>query len=368
MNKTQACNISGTHKKGNSVKPGNKIFTLLLSIVICGVLYLIAPILTPFLVGILLAYLANPLVNLLMKCRLPRLLAVIIVFLVMFGILTVGILLLIPLVQDQIDILTDTLPNIITWLQNSLIPWIMDHLGLSGIVNAATLKSVITSNLSKASGMADGVLKALLHSGFQLVEFMVTLILIPVVTFYLLCDWDYVLKGIRNLVPRHVEPTFVKLVKECDSVLSAFFRGQLLVMLALGIIYSVGLVLTGLQLGVTIGIISGILSIVPYLGFISGIVAASIAASVQFGTFSAVLFVWLVFAVGHLIEHTFLTPKLVGDRIGLHPVAVIFAILAGGCLFGFMGVLLALPVASVIMVWVRFLHKRYRRSKLYQQT
>jgi predicted PurR-regulated permease PerM len=286
----------------------------------------------------------------------------------LFGILFILVLLLIPLIQDQIDVLSDTLPGILNWMQNSMIPWIMDHLGLSGVVNASTLKNVIANNITKAGGVADNLLKALLHSGFQLVELLVTLILIPVVTFYLLCDWDRVLLGIRNLIPRHVEPIIVKLVQECDTVLSAFFRGQLLVMLALGIIYSVGLMLIGLQLGLMIGLISGILSIVPYLGFISGIIAASIAAFVQFGTFSSVLFVWLVFAVGHLIEHTFLTPKLVGDRIGLHPVAVIFAILAGGCLFGFMGVLLALPVASVVMVWVRYLHKRYRRSKLYQQT
>jgi predicted PurR-regulated permease PerM len=189
---------------------------------------------------------------------------------------------------------------------------------------------------------------------------------VPVVTFYLLLDWNKIIKNIDQLLPRSIEPTIAKLIKESDQVLSAFFRGQLLVMLGLSIIYGVGLSLTGLSIGLILGLILGLISIVPYLGLIVGVLIASIAALIQFGTFSSLLSIWLVFLIGQLCESLLLTPYLVGDRIGLHPVAVIFAVLAGGTLFGFFGVLLALPVAAVLMVWLRFLNNRYHKSAFYQ--
>jgi predicted PurR-regulated permease PerM len=184
--------------------------------------------------------------------------------------------------------------------------------------------------------------------------------------FYLLIDKNTIIKKTRNLLPRRIEPTVVKITKECNSVLSAFFRGQLLVMLSISIYYSIGLTLLGLRIGLILGLIIGTISIVPYLGVIVGVIAASIAAFVQFGSFTPVLLVWLLFIVGHSLDHMFLTPKLIGDRIGLHPIAVIFAVLAGGKLFGFFGILLALPAAAVIMVWLRFLVKHYHGSRLYQ--
>jgi predicted PurR-regulated permease PerM len=273
------------------------------------------------------------------------------------------------LIQSQINSLTDVVPNSITWVQTNIVPWAQKNLGINEQpVNVDTIKKAITENLAKAGGAVGWLIQTGFQSGIKFLEFVVNLILVPVVMFYLLCDWDRLIKGIRSLIPRDIEPTVVKLTKECDSVLSAFLRGQFLVMLALGIIYSAGLMAIGLQVGLLIGVMSGLLSIVPYLGFIVGIVLASIAAFIQFGTLIAVGKVLLIFGIGHLIDPMYLTPKLVGGRIGLHPVAVIFAILAGGCLFGFMGVLLALPVASVVMVWVRYLHQRYKHSQLYQQT
>lgn len=347
---------------------GNNLFTLMLVLIGGFLLYQLSPILTPFLIGILLAYLADPLVRYLVRLKLPRLISVIIVFLILFIVIISMVLSLIPLVQDQIDTLAIVIPNIVAWMQHEIFPWLQLHMGINTeIINVDTLKSMLAENWTKASGVADVLIKGLLHSGFKVIEWMVNLVLIPVVTFYLLCDWDKVVNGVRSLIPRQSEPTVVKLVKECDSVLSAFFRGQLLVMLSLGIIYSIGLSIVGLQIGVIIGLIAGLLSIVPYLGTITGVLVATIAAVVQFGTFTSVMLVWLVFVIGHLIDHMVLTPYLVGNQIGLHPVAVIFAILAGGCLFGFLGVLLALPVAAVIMVWVRYLQQRYFDSKLYQQ-
>lgn len=327
--------------------------------------YLLAPILTPFLIGALLAYLVDPLVTQLMRLHLPRLLSVIIIFSLLFLVLTLLVLLLIPLIQTQIQNLMDALPNIIAWIQDTALPWLSSQFGIHE-PSATSLKTTLVEHLAKPGDNGGNFFNTVLHSGFVLVESLVHLVLIPVVTFYLLLDWKKVIRGVRNLIPRRIEPTTVKLIKECNSVLSAFFRGQLIVMLTLGIFYSTGLTLLGLRIGLILGLIIGMISIVPYLGVITGIIVASIAAYVQFNTFSAVLMVWLLFVIGHLLENMYLTPKLVGNRIGLHPVTVIFSVLAGGKLFGFFGVLLALPAAAVIMVWLRYLIKHYRASHLYQ--
>jgi len=190
-------------------------------------------------------------------------------------------------------------------------------------------------------------------------------VMIPVVTFYLLRDWPRIVKESRRLFPRSVEPLIVHLVGQCDEVLGAFFRGQLLVMLSLGIYYVIALWAVGLELALLIGLIIGIISVVPYLGFIVGIILAVIATLVQFHSWVHIGYIAIVFAIGSGLENAVLAPLLVGDRIGLHPVAVIFAILAGGQLFGFTGVLLALPVAAVIMVLLRYAKERYLASEVY---
>jgi len=178
-------------------------------------------------------------------------------------------------------------------------------------------------------------------------------------------DWDVVVARIQDLLPREMVATVNKLALECDEVLAAFLKGQLLVMALLGTIYAFGLGMVGLDLAILIGLVAGIASIVPYLGFAIGIIAALIAAFYQFQDWLHPGYVVLVFAGGQLLEGTLLTPWLVGDKIGLHPVAVIFAILAGGQLFGFIGVLLALPLAAVLMVLLRFLVQHYRQSEYY---
>ncbi len=344
----------------------NKSFLIILGLIVSGLLYLLAPILTPFLVGAILAYLGDPLVRLLMRLRLPRLLSVVIVFLLLFSLIILLVILLIPLIENQIVTLMNFIPNVLVWVQNTLLPTLKQYFGIDELMNIDTIKATLAENWTKAGGVASWALKSILHSGFALFEWVANVVLIPVVTFYLLRDWNKLLHGIKEILPRSIEYTVVKVATECDGVLSAFFRGQLLVMISLGLIYGVGLTLVGLHVGLIIGLISGLLCIVPYLGFIFGILAASIAAFVQFGTFSSLALVWGVFMIGQLIEGTLLTPNLVGDRIGLHPVAVIFSVLAGGSLFGFFGVLLALPVAAVIMVLIRHVHGQYRRSHLYR--
>jgi predicted PurR-regulated permease PerM len=223
----------------------------------------------------------------------------------------------------------------------------------------------LREHLGTVGGAAAAVLGYATRSGLALVGFGVAVVLVPVVTFYLLRDWDRLVAHVDGLLPREAQPTIRRLARETDSVLGAFVRGQLLVMLGLAIFYAVALKLVGLEVGPLIGMIAGLVSFVPYLGFIIGIVASIVAALVQFHDAYHLVLVLVVFGLGNLLESYILVPKLVGDRIGLHPVAVIFAVLAFGELFGFIGVLLALPMASIAMVLLRFLRERYEASSLF---
>ena len=344
----------------------NKTIIVIGILIFAALLYRLSAMLTPFLAGILLAYLVNPFVKKLMKLHLPRLLAVVVVFSILFLSLALFIVLLIPIVERQVVLLGDVITNAIVWLQNSFLPWLNGRFAAQELMNTDALKTAVAENWAKAGGAATWLFKTVLKSGFALVQWTITLLLIPVVTFYLLRDWDKVLHQISALLPRKIQPTVVQLAKECDAVLSGFFRGQLLVMLSLGVFYAIGLTLVGLQVGLLVGLMAGLASIVPYLGLIVGVSAASVAAFMQSGNMSVIFPILLVFVAGQLLESIFLTPKLVGDRIGLHPVVVIFAVLAGGTLIGFFGILLALPVAAVLVVMMRFFYQHSRNNLLHQ--
>lgn len=323
--------------------------TLLIFFLILGILlvYLLAPIMTPFLLGALLAYLCDPLVKRLEKKHIPHLLSVIIVFSLLIVIVLLIVLTLVPLVRIQILTLVDLLPQIVTWMQDNIMPWLRE------MMNPANIKTAMTGALSKA----DAVVSTVVASGYVIAEWTINLILTPVVTFYLLRDWDKVCVNCTSIWPKHVRPTLDYLLNQMDAVLSGFFRGQLLVMVSLCIIYGVGLTMVGLKVGLMIGIIGGLLSIVPYLGSFFVVVASTVMGIVQFHDIHNLVWIWLVFLIGQAIESYILTPYFVGERIGLHPVVVIFAILAGGVLFGFFGVLLALPIAAVIKVFGMYVKK-----------
>lgn len=337
-----------------------------LLLIVGWLLWLLAPVLTPFVFGALLAYLGDPVADRLEAVGASRGLAVVIVF-VGFTVAGIGLLLvLIPLLEKQIAVLIQQVPRYIDWLQAVGIPWVMSHLGLEDArLDLGVLKDSVREHWSTAGGIIAGLGAYLSRSGVALVGWLANLVLIPVVTFYLLRDWDVLVERIHALVPRRYEGTAARLARESDEVLGAFLRGQLVVMFGLAVIYSTGLWLVGVDLALLIGGIAGLVSFVPYLGFIVGILAAGIAALVQFHDWLPLVYVVAVFGVGQLIEGTVLTPLFVGDRIGLHPVAVIFAVLAGGQLFGFFGVLMALPVAAVVMVFVRHAYLTYRGSALY---
>ncbi|KJK06307.1 MULTISPECIES: AI-2E family transporter [Pseudomonas] len=332
-----------------------------------ALLYWLHPILSPFLVGILLAYLADPLVDRLERAGLSRTWGVVLVFTLFTLLFTLLLLVLVPMLAKQLVRLYELAPQMLDWLQHGALPWVQTRLGLAeGFWKFDKIKAAISGHMGQTSDIVGVILSRATASGLALLGWLANLVLIPVVSFYLLRDWDLMMAKIRGLLPRQREERLVALAGECHEVLGAFVRGQLLVMLALGVIYASGLMLVGLELGLLIGLLAGLAAIVPYMGFIIGIGAAMVAGLFQFGGDPyPLLAIAAVFMVGQALEGMVLTPLLVGDRIGLHPVAVIFAILAGGELFGFTGVLLALPVAAVIMVLLRHVHDLYKESGMY---
>lgn len=337
------------------------------ALLIAVLLYLLHNILSPFLVGILLAYLADPLVDRLERAGLSRTWGVVVVF-SLFTLLFMALLLvLIPMLAKQLVRLYELAPQMLDWLEHVALPWVQSRLGLAdGFWKFDKIKAAIGAHMGQTTDIVGVLLSQATASSLALIGWLANLVLIPVVGFYLLRDWDLMMAKLRSLLPRQREEQVVGLAGECHEVLGAFVRGQLLVMLALGVIYSTGLMLVGLELGLLIGMLAGLAAIVPYMGFIIGIGAALVAGLFQFsGDLYPMLGIVAVFMVGQALEGMVLTPMLVGDRIGLHPVAVIFAILAGGELFGFTGVLLALPVAAVIMVLLRHVHDLYKESDMY---
>jgi predicted PurR-regulated permease PerM len=340
---------------------------LLFAILIAVSIYLLSPILTPFVAAALLAYLGTPLVARLIMLGLPRLAAVTLVFVVIFAVLIVIVAITLPLIERQLAALLQSWPQYFDWVQTVAAPWLREHTGIElPPLDIGTLKNAIIQHWEQAGGLMAQLAAAITQSWKMLIGWLFNLVLIPVLTFYLLRDWDALIERVAALLPRTVEPTVERLVRECDAMLAAFLRGQLLVMFCLGVIYSAGLWIAGLQLPLLIGMIAGLLSFVPYLGLVIGVLASAITAVVQTGDASLLLPVAIVFAIGQSLESFVLTPLLVGNRTGLHPVAIIFAVLAGGQLFGIFGVLLAVPAAAVVAVLLRHVHMVYLRSGFYR--
>jgi predicted PurR-regulated permease PerM len=340
---------------------------LALALVGGGLIYLLAPALTPFAIAALFAYLWDPVVDRLERLGLSRNFSVCLVFLLIGVAVVTIVLLVIPFTERQIAKFLDQLPRWLAWIQAEAQPRLEQRFGVTlDFADPSKLIEMVKEHWREAGGIATRILAKVSSSGLTVLGWIAQLVLIPVVTFYLLRDWDLLVARINVLLPRAVEPTISRLARESDEVLGAFLRGQLSVMLALGTLYAVGLWLVGIDVGPLIGMIAGLISFVPYLGAIVGLGMALIAAVVQYQDWTHVFMVLAVFGVGQTIEGYVLVPKLVGDKIGMHPVAVIFAILAGGELFGFLGVLLALPAAAVAMVVLRYLHEKYTESNLYQ--
>ncbi len=348
---------------------------LLLAILVLGgwLIWRLAPVITPFAVAATIAYLSDPLVDRLEHFKIGswamgRSLAVALVFLLLTVLVAVSLLVIIPALIRQGKGLVELMPQMIDWFNRTALPWVLGQLGIQDIgMDRPELVRLAKEYWSQAAGAAVNVAQTLGRGGAWALTFFTNLVLIPVVAFYLMRDWDRLIAGIQNLLPRSSVEMVTGVAQEIDEVLSAFLRGQFVVMMALGVIYSFGLWAVGLQAAFLIGMLAGLLSIVPYLGSVIGLALALAMALFQFGDVLHPVLVLGVFAIGQSLEGMVLTPNLVGDKIGLHPVAVIFAVLAGGQLFGFLGILLALPVAAALNVVVMHIQDIYQHSAWYRE-
>lgn len=334
-------------------------------LVVAAALQWLGPVLTPFLVGAILAYLGDPLVRRCAQLGIPRGVGTLLtVVLLMLGGLAV-VLVVVPLVQAEIGLLARRLPDLADLYASAVAPWLAEHLGVRAQLDLVTFKQLIVENIDSARDLSLQLLAGVRSGGLLLLALVVNLTLIPVVMFYLLRDWQSIVDRIDDLVPRAWLPTVRGTATDIDNVLAEFLRGQMLVMLSLAVYYTIALWAVGLQFALPIGILTGILVFIPYVGYGLGFVLAILAALLQWSGWPGFIAVLAVYGIGQLLENYVLIPYLVGDRIGLHPLAVIFALLAFGQLFGFAGVLLALPASAALLVGLRRLRAAYVESPLY---
>jgi predicted PurR-regulated permease PerM len=333
------------------------------------VVWLLGPVLTPFVVAAVLAYALTPLVNKLDHAwggKLPRVVAVLVVELVFVLVVLAVALLIVPILAKEIPLLREQLPLLAERMNAWLAP-MLASLGLNVALDVASVKAFVLKYLN--ANIEDGftaLLSSLKVGGSMALALVGNAILIPVALFYLLMDWSGFVKRLVELVPPRLRTAYDSFVDEADDVLGQYLRGQLLVMLILAVYFSVGLALFGLDLALPIGVFTGLAIFVPYVGFGVGLVLALLAGLLEFASMKAVIMVAVVYGVGQLVESLYLTPRLVGERIGLHPLAVIFALLAFGQMFGFVGVLIALPASAVLLVAIRRVRKQYLASDLYR--
>ncbi len=330
-----------------------------------ALLWLFAPILTPFVMGAGLAYLGDPLVDRLQRAGLSRTVGVVIVFVVLALIGLIGTLLVVPMLYQQTVALIGNIPDLLNWIQDTALPRLGIALPADVHLDPKGLKQIVAENWESTGDLVRALWGKLSQSGALFATAVANLLLIPVVSFYLLRDWDDLVAWIGKMIPPRHLPLVQSLARETDEVLGSFLRGQLSVMLALTVLYSVGLAFAGLKLALVIGFVAGMLSFVPYLGFAVGFISAVLAMLAQEQSLLPLVWVALVFGIGQVLESMWLTPTLVGDKIGLHPVAVIFALMAGGQLFGFVGILIALPGSAVIAVLLRHFKQEWLKSPMY---
>lgn len=331
--------------------------------------YLLQPILLPFVLGGLIGYLGDPLVDRVEARGGSRTLGVTLVFLVLTGLYLLSLIFALPVLLQQLDGLIGRLPDLYEWIRDVAVPWFQAKTQVEGeSLPQIDWAAELMQNWESLGKVTAKTLTSITGSGMDLLLSLTNMALVPVVAFYLMRDWDDIADRALHLLPQDWQSTTAMMAREADEVVGAFLRGQFIVMCALGTLYASGLWLVGVQLALLLGFVAGLASIVPYLGFVVGISASLIAAWVQFHDWVPLLYVALVFGLGQLVESMVLTPILVGDRIGLHPVAVIFALMAGGQLAGFVGIVVALPAAAVIMVFARHAFDHYQRSQLYAAT
>ena len=336
------------------------------ALVVVLALRFLGPVLTPFLIGAILAYLGTPIVTWAAGRGVPRALATTLVV-ALFGLLLLALfLVLVPLVQAEFALAARRLPDLAAQATARVTPWLQQHFGTTPSFDIDSLKALVAEHMHDARALSLRLLSGVTAGGLIVVSILVNVVLIPVVMFYLLRDWDMIAGRLDTLVPRAWHAKVRAIVADIDGVLAEFLRGQLAVMVVLAVYYAGALWLAGLDRALAIGLLTGLLVFIPFVGFGLGLVLGVVAALLQWSGWPAFLAVLAVYGVGQLLEGYVLVPWLVGDRIGLHPLAVIFALLAFGQLFGFAGVLLALPVSAALLVGLRHLRAAYLASPVYR--
>lgn len=336
-----------------------------LALPVLWLLWLLTPVLTPFIVAAVLAYALHPAVEMLAARRVPRVIAVAAIEVVAMAALLALLLLVVPIVSKELPLLREQVPPTVAKLDQRLAPWLA-QLGIKVSLDVGSIKALVAKLLdANLESWIDAALSSARIGGSVLLAFIGNAFLMPVVLFYLLMDWSPLVERLQGLVPPRMRPSAQGFLDECDGVLGQYLRGQLMVMGVLAVYYSAALAIAGFDLALPVGIFTGLAIFIPYLGFGLGLALALLAGGLQFASWYGVIAVAVVYGAGQVMEGLFLTPRLVGERIGLNPLAVIFALLAFGHLFGFVGVLIALPVSALILVALRRARAAYLSSRLF---
>lgn len=339
---------------------------LLIAVTVGGLLWLLAPVMAPFIVAAVLAYALHPAVRCLVRRRWPRTLAVALVVVLALLVVAALLLLVVPILSKELPLLRQQIPYLADRINQHLAPW-LTRWGLPLQLDVLTIKAMVMKALDgNVEEWLATVLSSVRIGGSLLLALLGNLVLVPVVLFYLLLDWPALVARWMRLVPPRYRESVDGFLTECDGVLGQYLRGQLMVMVSLAVYYAVALALAGFDLALPVGVFTGLAVFIPYLGFGLGLLMALLAAVLQFGGWYGVLAVAGIYGLGQLLESFVLTPRLVGERVGLSPLAVIFALLAFAHLFGFIGVLVALPSAAVFLVAWRRLTSTYLGSRLYR--
>ena len=333
---------------------------------VLALLYALSPILTPFLLAGILAYICNPVTDRITRWGLPRMLAVIFVMLALAALTAGLILIILPLLYEEATVLAARTPEALTLANQKLAPWLRLHFGVQLRFDSASLQKLAAGNWDTVQVILERLYSSLRIGGVALVGLVVNLMLAPVVMFYLLLDWQGMTGRMGGIVPRPWQAKLMSMANEIDAVLSQYLRGQILVMALLAAYYCLALWLAGIPSALSIGVVTGLLIFIPYLGFTTGLILALLVATLQFAGWEPVIAVLIVYGIGQVLESFLLTPFLVGERIGLHPLVVIFALMAFGQIFGFFGILAALPASAALLVGLREVRALYLASRFYQ--
>lgn len=353
----------------NTLKPEQRQTLLWLSVgvLFLFLLWLLTPVLTPFVAAIVIGYVLNPGVDWMEKRRIPRVLGVLLAIVALGLLIAALVLVVLPVVSDQLPLLRDRIPVLLAKIEAAIGPWLR-QMGAGGRLDFAALQKAVAAKLTAGDAASSAILTWLRIGGSALMGWAATLFLIPIVLFYLLLDWHRVIARIDETVPRRWSADVNGMANEADRLLAQYLRGQLLVMFLLAAYYSAGLAIAGFDIALPVGILTGLLVFIPYIGFGLGLLLAIFAALLQFDGWYGLAAVAVVYGLGQFIESFYLTPRLVGERIGLHPLTVIFALLAFGQLFGFVGILLALPASAILSVVFGRLRRHYLNSSFYNQS